>query len=83
MSYEYHIGDIKKNDIVCEFDGYGYGIRMVALEDGHLDEDQTWRVECQNIKTKEKIVLAVHKDWLHYGPELYLNDIPYLNVKYL
>jgi hypothetical protein len=81
MSYEYHIGEIKKGDVICERHG-SLGVRTVALEDGRLDGN-FWTVKCENTKTKEQIVFAVDKDFLHYGPELYLNEIPYANVRYV
>lgn len=82
MAYEYHIGDIKKGDVVCER-CCTFGIKMVALEDGHL-EGEYWSVKCSPVTApNEVILLAVHKDSLHYGPELYLNEIPYNGITYV
>ena len=84
MSYEHHIGDIKSGDIFCEFDGRGYAVRFVAVDNGRL-EDGFWKVRGRKLgRTEEDIVeFSVDKNHLHYGPELYEGrNIPYANVKY-
>ena len=82
MSYEHHIGDIKKGDRFCEFDGYRHGVRYTALEDGHLD-GKYWTVLGKSDAGKE-CTFSIDKDLLHYGPELYAGEeVPYSNVEYV
>ena len=89
MSYEHHIGDIKKNSYFCEFDGSGLGVRFQAIEDGYLTKandlgDEYWTVRGRKVGTEEIVTFSVHKKYLHYGPELYPGtEIPYINVKFL
>lgn len=84
MSYEYCIGKIKKGDILCEFDGYCFALRVQAIEDGY-EENGDYKVKMQKIGSDEIICYSVDKKYLHYGPELYFGDysVPYLKVEYL
>lgn len=85
MSYEYSILDIKKDQIFCEFDGGSLAIRFMAIEDGHLDKDGNHLIKGKHIGSNNIQNFSANKDYLHYGPELYIGDysIPYSNVKYL
>lgn len=87
MSYELHIGDIKKGDYFCE-KGYGAGARFVAIEDGYLSEpdsdgDRYWKVRGRMLGTDSVTNFYVRREYLHYGPELYPGkEIPYIGISY-
>jgi hypothetical protein len=83
MNSQISISDIKKNDHLCEFDGYKRGWKYVALEDAHI-EDGYWICKVEIVGKKDQITLSCLIVYDHYGPELYKGDtIPYLNVIYL
>ena len=87
MSYEHHIGDIKKGDRFCEFDGSSVAVRFIALEDGHLvkrDNLEYWTIEAQYVNSTDKCIFSIDVKYLHYGPELYAgNEVPYLDADYM
>lgn len=64
------IEDIKIGDIFYEYE-YGIELCSEVISLPVCDQDGLWTWKSKKLKTGEIIEYATHKDYPHYGPNLY------------
>ena len=64
------VEEIKVGDIHYEYAG-PFGIECKVDTTPHRDDEGNWNWVSKNTKTDEFINYFVHKDYPHYGPNLY------------
>lgn len=79
----YIITKLKKGDKFSEHNGGRHGIRVTAIEDSKLNETTgCWEVKGE-MEGGHIVEFSADKNFMHYGPKLYLGDIPYLGIIYI
>jgi hypothetical protein len=73
------VEDIKIGDTHYEFSG-PFGIECIVETKPKQDEEGNWSWESRNVNTDVVINYFVHKDYPHYGPNLYDNKAYKVNT---
>ena len=66
------VENVKVGDTHYEFSG-PYGIECIVETIPTKDDEGNWSWTSRNVNTDKKVNYFVHKDYPHYGPNLYDN----------